>query len=274
MQRRSRSRCSPTLLYFGEESFRRPVSNSFILTLMSQTPPTPDSTSDVSSSSRLSMETASEFDELPEIPFVSSAALAYPDRWISPDHHPPRADNESERSFWSSMIRSSPSKSSDRTLPVFGNTGDRVVVPSRQRSGSVTSSISSRSKPAPAKSILSSSASIKTKTRRSPPSVKFLDMPTIHYEDDEYEYEPCRGSAAPKEKRRLAIFRWFWGPKSAPAVPTRPAISGPFPLWDAPPRRVREQTASLRSAKSNSSLRSVRSCSSRLHTFWDRVTNS
>ncbi|KAI0963089.1 hypothetical protein AcW1_000270 [Taiwanofungus camphoratus] len=235
------------------------------------TPPTPDYTySDTSSSSRYS---GSEFDELPEIPFISSSSR-YAHGWANQDGHYRDAsdDSDCERSFWASMIRPSTSQSSDRSLTVLGYTSDRILSPVRQRAPSISSTASSRMKPPPAKSILSSSSSIRTKTGRSPPSVKFLEMPTVHYEED-YYYEPerYRAPAAPVDKKKPGLLRRIFGPKPQTG-PERPAISGPFPLSEAPPRRVHGGGTSLRSMKSNSSLRSVLSTSSRLQMYWGKMT--
>lgn len=258
------------------------------------------------------MDSIPEYDEMPEIPFVS-AQINYPDAWVSPDDPPERSANSSHTSFWSGIIgmRASSSKSStdSRSSPVLGHTSERVFAPSRtsrKRSGSVSSMSSSRTRPAPAKSILSSSSSVRTR-RRKAPSVKFLDVPTIHYEDDDYEddheREPssCMSPPPPKKARGLGgffSFKWLFGPpsssscssssssnklhspktpaKSKSAAPERPSISGPFPLWDSPPLRTRggarsgrgsgTSAASLRSMKSSGSIRSMRSCSSRLPT--------
>ncbi|KAI0688060.1 hypothetical protein C8T65DRAFT_712077 [Cerioporus squamosus] len=267
------------------------------------TPPTPSATdSDASSSSQISMESIPEYDEMPEIPFVSSAiACPSPDGWVNADRslEETRAREGSQSSFWSGIIgmRPSTSKSSaDSHSPVLGQTHERIFSPSRvrKRSGSVSSIASSRTRPAPAKSILSSSSSVKTR-RRKAPSVKFLDMPTIHYEEDQYdddhEREPgsCMSPPPPKKARGLSgffSFKWLFGPSSTSKAPVkatasdRPTISGPFPLWNTPPRRTRggsrgvpgSSAASLRSMRSTGSLRSVRSCSSRLPTptYWPR----
>lgn len=190
-------------------------------------------------------------------------------------------DGHCERTFWASVIRPSASRSSDKSMPVIGHMSDRLLAPGRQRAPSVSSTAS---RPAPAKSILSSSSS-STRTRattRSPPSVKFLDTPTIHYEDED-EAEPAR-PALPEDSGKRGFLQWIRGSsRRAQPVQERPSISGPFPLWEAPPRRSHSSGApsvrsmksgapSLRSMKSNNSLRSIRSCSSRLQTYWNRVT--
>ncbi|KAI0358988.1 hypothetical protein OH77DRAFT_1126075 [Trametes cingulata] len=279
------------------------------------------------------MESIPEFDDMPEIPFVS-AEVAYPDSWMIASDQQPRCATpcpsptsaSSSTSFWSSIIglrpsaskSSATSSSSGESSPVFGQTSVRSISPSRasnnsrKRAGSLSSIASSRTKPAPAKSILSSGSSVKTRKHKAP-SVKFLDMPTIHY-DDEYprdgedeefdEYgrsasgasSPSSMSPPPKKKAKglggFLSFRWLFGPSSKAEnrdlqtgaqsprpgqAPGRPAISGPYPLWDSPPRRARgdaggakSSAASLRSVRSNGSLRSVRSCGSRLPTYFPR----
>lgn len=193
-------------------------------------------------------------------------------------------DSHGERTFWASVIRPSASRSSDRSIPILGHMNDRPLASGRQRAPSVSSTASSRTRPAPAKSILSSSSS-STRTRattRSPPSVKFLDMPTIHYEEED-EAEPAR-PASPPDSGKRGFLQWIRGTsKRAQPAQERPSISGPFPLWETPPRRthssgtpsvrsMKSGAPSLRSMKSNNSLRSIRSCSSRLQTYWSRMT--
>ncbi|OSD05839.1 hypothetical protein PYCCODRAFT_1182661 [Trametes coccinea BRFM310] len=280
------------------------------------------------------MESIPEFDDMPEIPFVS-AQVAYADEWIpSPelraDEREARVDEsccEASPSFWTSLVglKPSTSKSSDGSgslsgswrlragSALFGQTPARSLSPertSRKRAASVSSIASSRTKPAPAKSILSSGASVKTQTqpRRlgKAPSVKFLDVPTVHYDDDyprgydDDDDEDDEGeddedgfrrasslmSPPPKKKAKtlggLLSLRWLFGPSKvenraatpSPARLARPSISGPYPLWDSPSRPARgrdmNSAASLRSIKSSQSLRSVRSCGSRLPTYWPR----
>ena len=283
----------------------------------SKTPPTPSATDSDASSSQISMESIPEYDEFPEIPFVS-AAIASPGTWISSEGlaECARADDGiTSTSFWTGIIRmrrstSKSSADSSASVPVLGYTNERIIAPSRtrKRSGSVSSIASSRTRPAPAKSILSSGASVRTRKHKAP-SVKFLDIPTIHYEDDDcndddpHEPSSCMSPPPPKKARGLSGFfslTWLFrsqsssapapaSPKAAPAKskahtahrasgPTsasgRPDISGPFPLLDSTARRGRSggSAASLRSMKSSGSLRSMRSCGSRLPTptYWPR----
>jgi len=253
------------------------VSDDPLSLCYSFTPPSPNLPfSDESSSSQLSIGSTSDYDELPEIPFISSTSLRYHNGWNQTNGHSRNGSDDSncERSFWASVIRPSTSQSSDKGMPVLGHLNERVLLPKRERAPSISSTASSRTRLAPAKSILSSSSSIRTRTGRSPSSVKFLDMPTIHYEED-YEEDLHRASTVPVEKQKSGFLRWFLGSgssKKSESVPDRPTISGPFPLWETPPRRGPGGTTSLRSMKSNNSLRSIRSCSSRLQTYWSRVT--
>lgn len=242
---------------------------------------------------------------MPRIPFVSSATLASSIALDNPDHYPSThvLDDIVERPFWS-VMRSSPSKSvlATRSDVTFGYSSDPPCMPPcmppryRQRSGSISSVAtggSSRTKPAPAKSILSSSSSTKGTKRRSPPSVKFLDVPEVHYEDeDEFPYRslpssapifpiasaPAHAPASRVEKKSGFLLRWIprpWAAKKTQQAPPsgRPSISGPFPLTEAPLRRARDGTAaSLRSVRSRDSLSSVQSHSSRLQTYWSKLT--
>lgn len=263
-----------------------------------QSPPTPTLDSD-HSSSQLSIESPSlsELDELPEIPFISTADVLESDNGAAnanADTYDFNAvgNTVDERTFWANIIRPNLSRSSSgRPAAVLGQTNQRVLSADRCRSPSVSSTASSRSKPPPAKSILSSGSSIRTCKGRKSPSVKFLDAPTIHYEsdedeDDESQYEPPCHSLS---KSPSGIFGFFRRIVSSPLplsnkksrAPERPVISGPIPLWEAPRRRARRsldesgrggRAPSLRSNRSTTSLRSMCSSSSRLQTYWGRVT--
>jgi len=189
-----------------------------------------------------------------------------------------------ERHFWSSFVRPNVPKSLDKPSFLLGQTSQRVVSPTRHRAPSVSSTSSSRSRPAPAKSILSSRSSIRTRMGRSPPSVKFLDMPTIHYEDEDEDFGDLdQSNCNPKTPNK----KWTWtflkqlvsSPRkpAAPPPPERPTISGPIPLWETAHivRRSlddrRPSGANLRSVRSNASIRSTRSTQSRLQTYWGRL---
>lgn len=262
------------------------------------TPPTPGLDSDhTSSQCSFDSSLATELDDYPEIPFISNDG-SLSSGTIDPDAYSVKSYTASERNFWSSLIRPNLSKSPERPTVLLGQTSQRVVSPTRRRAPSVSSSTSSRSRPAPAKSILSSSSSIRTtrKHGRSPPSVKFLDMPTIHYEDEDEEMDDF-GDDDDEESRDVdddcdlaAKSKWTWGflkrfiggpRKSGPAAPERPRISGPIPLCETPNiirrslderRPTRQPTmASLRSVRSNGSIRSTRSNQSRIQTYWGRL---
>jgi len=255
------------------------------------TPPTPTLDSD-RSSSQLSIESPSlsELDELPEIPFISTADALEPESDSDDaDQYDFNAvgNTVDERTFWANIMRPSLSSSSPsgRETAVLGQTNQRVLSANRCRSPSVSSTASSRSKPPPAKSILSSSSSIKTRTGRKSPSVKFLDAPTIHYEsddeDDESEYDSSPQAKSKNGQSGIFGFirRIVGAPSKKPRMPERPVISGPIPLWEGSRRRARHslddsfgRAPSLRSNRSTTSLRSIRSCSSRLQTYWGRVT--
>ena len=119
----------------------------------------------------ISSASSSEIVDLPEIPFVSTVPSCSGEDYEDED--------DLGTPFW---LRRRPAvsttSSSERQIAILGHVADRHHT--RERSGSLSSTAS---KPAPAKSILSCSSSIKTKKGRSPPSVKFLDMATVHYED-------------------------------------------------------------------------------------------
>ncbi|TCD68811.1 hypothetical protein EIP91_009678 [Steccherinum ochraceum] len=268
------------------------------------TPSTPTLDSDHSSSSQLSIESPSlsELDELPEIPFISSAEILETDNDADVDDDDEEqydfdnvGNSVDERTFWANIIRPNLSRSSGgRPAAVLGQTNQRVISGNRCRSPSVSSTTSSRSKPPPAKSILSSSnSSIRTCKGRKPPSVKFLDAPTvtIRYDseaedddEDEDDDEPY-SSAAKHQGAQTGILGFFRRMVGAPLkksrAPERPVISGPIPLWEGSRRRARlsldetgkvGRSPSLRTNRSTPSLRSVRSSSSRLQTYWGRVT--
>ncbi|OCH92718.1 hypothetical protein OBBRIDRAFT_865411 [Obba rivulosa] len=227
------------------------------------TPPTPEeSFSD--SSSGLS---AFDLDDIPEIPFVTLPPADFTcgdDSTCQP--------TRDERSYWPSQLRRTKrTRSPTRGPATLLNPIDRPLPQSRQRSTSVSSTTSSPMRPGPARSILSSSSSIRTRTGRSPSSVKFLEMPTIHYEEED-EPEPHYRQAVSAVKRKASILQRLLGPfRKPPPSPEKPAISGPFPLWETPPKQVYGGEACLRSVKSSTSLRSTRSCSSRLQSYWGRV---
>ncbi|KAH8086619.1 hypothetical protein BXZ70DRAFT_1011711 [Cristinia sonorae] len=169
------------------------------------TPPTPALDSDDnSSSSQLSIESPSlsSLSSLPEIPFISTANAFESIVNTETDADGQQYDFDAvgstvdERTFWASIIRPNHSHSRSTPAAVLGQTNQRVLSANRCRSPSVssTASTSSRSRPPPAKSILSSGSSVRTCKGRKSPSVKFLDAPTIHYGSDIDEDEDDRNS--------------------------------------------------------------------------------
>ncbi|KAI0809234.1 hypothetical protein BC629DRAFT_1103610 [Irpex lacteus] len=243
--------------------------------------------------SRLSISSASasvsDEVDLPEIPFVSTI----------PDGEDDEEQEEDDLGtpFW---LRRRPAvsttSSSERHIAILGHAADRHHT--RQRSGSLSSTAS---RPAPAKSILSCSSSIKTRKGRSAPSVKFLDMPTIHYEDDDDEKEQSYGcgtlpepvyenlpphkarETGRRQKRPWHVLGWFLSTSTKKTKPYhtssdhRPVISSPLPLCEGrrlsndSGRPVGSDARSIRSVRSTGSLRSVRSCASRLQGYWTRL---
>ncbi|KAF7798627.1 hypothetical protein EIP86_009849 [Pleurotus ostreatoroseus] len=244
------------------------------------------------SGSRISIATSSKTDDLPEIPFISASLPL--DRKGSGSTYD---DDDSRSTYWPHAA--TPSPSWDRPVAILGEAAERHPTHGRGRSSSLSSTAS---RPAPAKSILSSSASVRTRKGRSPPSVKFLDMPMVHLEEEEGEFGESEDAPAwprvvmprspvplspPPSETKKSPFAWLKRltipvarkrPDARPAVPERPLISGPMRLCEAPrcntlPRRNTVSTSgrSIRSTKSTASLRSVRSCASRLQVYWGRL---
>ncbi|KAI0700437.1 hypothetical protein BC835DRAFT_418739 [Cytidiella melzeri] len=226
--------------------------------------------------SRSSVSSASVLDgiDIPEIPFISEL--------------PEEDEQELVTPFWLRRRPAVSTTSSQRQLAVLGQAAERHFVHARQRSGSISSTAS---RPTPAKSILSSSSSIKTRKGRSAPSVKFLDMPTIHFEDDDDEkpYVPTKeyGTGKTKvwgpskgRKRNWNVLEWFVSSskkrKTHAVASDRPLISSPLPLCEGRRPSVDDPTGgryahmdarSIRSVRSTSSMRSVRSCASRFQGY-------
>jgi len=165
---------------------------------------------------------------------------------------------------------------------------------------SVSSSISSRTvskcQLVPKKSILSSSTSLSTKNSKrsrgrsgSSPSVKFAEKPTYYYHDYEFAYEyesefdkyesrpsspvsstaPCLAPSLPRNgaqtsKVRQVLSRLM---PSTRRPPSRPSISGPYPLWKGD-----GDGGSIRSVRSiPSSVRSAPASRGKVRTFWGRM---
>ncbi|EKM60745.1 uncharacterized protein PHACADRAFT_246859 [Phanerochaete carnosa HHB-10118-sp] len=187
---------------------------------------------------------------------------------------------------WPGPMQRTPSNSSPEPSDAVAT---EILTHTRHRSTSISSTVS---RPAPARSILSTGSSMRTKRARAPPSVKFLDMPTIHFEDEDEDASPnvpSPSSTALTKSRVFGFFGWLAtvgkGKKMESLVPERPPISGPFPLWEKPLRRNDNacrsagaaDTRSIRSVRSQSSIRSamsfrsIRSCASRVQGYWSRL---
>ncbi|KAG8220125.1 hypothetical protein J3R82DRAFT_1146 [Butyriboletus roseoflavus] len=109
-------------------------------------------------------------------------------------------------------------------------------------------------------SMATSTKCIRRKKKRSPPSVKFVDAPTVHYDDAVYYNAPPRSSSSPSQARKPT--RWFtkwWKRSSSP--PPRPPISGPYHL---------SHTASLVDVYTS---RSPMPKPGRLKELWHRLTS-
>ncbi|KAG1749665.1 uncharacterized protein EDB91DRAFT_1244283 [Suillus paluster] len=147
--------------------------------------------------------------------------------------------------------------------------------PSMHRARQSVSSIAScstvytKSAPAPVKSILTrhdSGISLATTTKtsrrkkRSPPSVKFVEAPTVHYNYSPSPlHSPLATSSIPRKDKPGRWFTRWW--KNTPGTPPRPTISGPYSLG---------RTASLVDMHSS---RSRPTKCGRLKRFWVCVTS-
>lgn len=143
---------------------------------------------------------------------------------------------------------------------------------SRQSVSSIGSCSTVQTRSAPVKSILTrhdsgiSMATAKTRRtkKRSPPSVKFVDPPTVHYDCVRYSSSSCSPplpTSSPGQQK-LNPAEWFikwWRRKPSP--PPRPTISGPYRL---------SQAASL----ADSRARSRKPEPGKLKRLWLRVTNA
>jgi hypothetical protein len=205
----------------------------------------------------------------------------HPTAWI---HRHPRTkeDQFQEQTLWSSLTTRRHTRSSSE--PVLGHTHPRrrrpAPIPPRPSS---TSSSSSSTDTRPEKSILHRTSSMATtKSVKSMKSVKFVDMPTVHYdygpvyahhedeEEDDYGYEissQCKemtmaeyeGSRA-KERDKFQS-RSLWERIQQPRATKskseiRPAISGPYRLSHG----GTSSCPSLLDRADGGSLRSVKSC--------------
>ncbi|KAH7883928.1 hypothetical protein F5I97DRAFT_1617038 [Phlebopus sp. FC_14] len=140
----------------------------------------------------------------------------------------------------------------------------------RQSVSSIGSCSTVQTRTIPVKSILTrhdsgiSMVTTRRKRKHSPPSVKFVDAPTVHYDHGVYRNTspPCSPSAS-AARRRMKGSRWltmWW--KRSPGPPPRPTISGPYHL---------SYSASLVDVYGS---RSPKPVPGRLKRFWIRVTKA
>jgi len=221
--------------------------------------------------------TSTVYSDMPEIPFVPV---------VHARHR--RSPTVDDQSFWSTLVRPSRARHA-KSEPIFGLASERSIAASRcapplSPSPSVSSTTSSQTKVMPIKSSLSSSSSLKSKDgssrkRKQQISVKFAEKPTIHY-DHSYDTEPesptPQNTTSPKApegglsklKRLIGSMRKH----RDQAVPGRPCISGPYPMYCMASTRVQGQN--VRPARSHASLRSAGSArsASSFRIFWHRLT--
>ena len=199
---------------------------------------------------------------------------------------------------WPAGIR--PRPKSDRCVPSLSPTHSSPLhtrprgpsvssIPSVATTSSTASSVSKPYSPQ-SKSILSRTSSASTKNSLAK-SVKFADIPTIHYsydDDCEDSYDDCeldlsRPPTPPLSHKGNAMRgfrRYIWTPKQmqpAPLPPlslssSRPVISGPLVLGSVGVDY--SDGASLRSTRSNESGRSERSRHINYGTFPLRTSRS
>lgn len=163
-------------------------------------------------------------------------------------------------------------------IPSYARYRSEYLQPPMHRARQSVSSIASsstvytKSAPAPVKSILtrhdsgiSFATTTKTsrKKKRSPPSVKFVEAPTVYHSHHVYSpipSPPHSPVATPSGQSKNIPSQWFarWW---KPTPPPRPTISGPYSL---------ARTASLVDMYSH---RSKPTQCGRLKRFWVRVTS-
>ncbi|KIM62202.1 hypothetical protein SCLCIDRAFT_1215263, partial [Scleroderma citrinum Foug A] len=142
----------------------------------------------------------------------------------------------------------------------------------RQSVSSIGSCSTVHTRTMPVKSILTrhdsgismgTTAKPKRARKRSPPSVKFVDVPTVYYERSGYHSPPCSPSSSSSGRQKSTPTGWFmkWWKRSH-SPPPRPTISGPYHLSHA---------ASL---VDHQALRARKSEPGRLKRLWIRVTNA
>lgn len=196
---------------------------------------------------------------------------------------PPQEDDEHATRQRSVLFESSLSPPSSPTspaspyfrqkwLPAQDHPAASGLSHARLSVSSIGSCSTVQTRSAPVKSILTrhdsgiSMATAKTRRtkKRSSPSVKFVDHPTVHYDCVRYSsssYSPPLPASSP-DQQKLKAADWFikwWRRKPSP--PPRPTISGPYRL---------SQAASLADARA----RSRKPEPGKLKRLWLRVTNA
>jgi hypothetical protein len=107
---------------------------------------------------------------------------------------------------------------------------------------------------------------------RKHPSVKFAETPTVHYDYSYNAPSPSPRNTKVGDGGFFKLGRLLEPLRKKQAVPERPSISGPYPMYCA--AALRDHEPSLRHARSHTSLRSTGSASScsSFRIFWDRLT--
>ncbi|KAI6045173.1 hypothetical protein EDC04DRAFT_2638879, partial [Pisolithus marmoratus] len=196
---------------------------------------------------------------------------------------PPQEDDEHatrQRSILFELSLSPPSSPTSpasahlrqKWLPTPDHSANNGLSRARQSVSSIGSCSTVQTRTAPVKSILTrqdsgiSMATTKTRRtkRRSPPSVKFVDPPTVYYDSSRYSSPSCSPPlpAPSSDRRQLHPAEWFmkwWRRK--PNLPPRPTISGPYRLSHAP-------------SLADSRGRSRKPEPGKLKRLWIRVTNA
>ncbi|KAG0697799.1 hypothetical protein DFH29DRAFT_132266 [Suillus ampliporus] len=160
---------------------------------------------------------------------------------------PPLECDESSSRRRSILFESSMPPSPCPGMSSYSRYHSEQLRPTMHRARQSVSSIAScstvytKSAPAPVKSILTrhdSGISLATTTKtcrkkkRSPPSVKFVEAPTVYYDHPPIPsppHSPLATSSGPKKHKpsRRWFTRWW---KNTPSTPPRPTISGPYNL--------------------------------------------
>lgn len=214
--------------------------------------------------------------------FFFLSPISFPSSYtMFPYQTPPQEDDENagrQRSvlFESTLVPPSPGSPNSPYFrqkwlsPQEGPANNRA----RQSVSSIGSCSTVQTRTMPVKSILTrhdsgismaTTAKSRRARKRSPPSVKFVDVPTVHYERSGYHSPspPCSPSSSSPGRQKSTPTAWFmkWWKRSH-SPPPRPTISGPYHL---------SHTASLVETRA---LRSRKSEPGRLKRLWNRVTNA